>query len=52
MEHRPDIGLSAATAFGKTVIAAWLIAERAVNTLSSFTAVSCWNSGWSGYRHF
>jgi superfamily II DNA or RNA helicase/very-short-patch-repair endonuclease len=31
---RHDTGvLSAATAFGKTVIAAWLIAERAVNTL-------------------
>jgi superfamily II DNA or RNA helicase len=32
--------LSATTAFGKTVVAAWLIAQRGVNTLSAVPAPS------------
>jgi hypothetical protein len=43
--------LSATTAFGKTVVAAWLIAKRAVNT-SYYIADSCKTSGWTAYLLF
>ena len=43
--------LSATTAFGKTVIAAWLIAQRGVNTRwFSFIGGNCSTNGWSGSR--
>lgn len=42
--------LAATTAFGKTVIAAWLIARRGVSTLVSCIGGNCWTSGSSGCR--
>ena len=44
--------LSATTAFGKTVIAAWLIAERAVNTLVLVHRRQLVDQWIDGYRHF
>ena len=41
--------LSAATAFGKTVIAAKLIAERRTNTLILTTGNNCCRSGWRSH---
>lgn len=48
-----EIGvLAATTAFGKTVVAAWLIAERGVNTLVLVIDDSCWINGWNDCRRF
>lgn len=48
-----DIGvLSATTAFGKTVLAAWLIAQRGVNTLILVHRGQLLENGWSDYRRF
>jgi hypothetical protein len=44
--------LSATTAFGKTVLAAWLIAQRGVNTLVLSTGSSCSSNGSNASRRF
>ncbi len=44
--------LSATTAFGKTVIAAWLIAQRGSIRWCSCIAVNYWTNGSSGCRRF
>jgi superfamily II DNA or RNA helicase len=51
LEH--DIGvLSGTTAFGKTVLAIRLIAERKVNTLVIVTKSHCFRNGKNDYRSF
>ena len=44
--------LAATTAFGKTVIAAWLIASEVSILWSSCIASNCWSSGCSDCRRF
>jgi hypothetical protein len=48
-----DIGvLAATTAFGKTVVASWLIARRGVNSLVLVHRSNCWNNGWNVWLPF
>ncbi len=47
LQHETGV-LAASTAFGKTVVAAYLIAQRRVNTWSWFIAANC---STSGLRH-
>lgn len=50
---KQDIGvLSATTAFGKTVVGAWMIAARVVNTLVLVHRKKLWNNGGNNWLTF